>query len=69
MNLYDLLDKEDKEVSLTFGKGLSVLLAFEGRNSELTPCTYSDSLKEKPLSRIELSRSVKALRSTTVCGV
>lgn len=35
-NLHDLLDKEDKETSLTFGKGLSVILAFEGHNRVLS---------------------------------
>lgn len=33
---HELLDKDDKEVSLTFGKGLSVILAFQGKNRELT---------------------------------
>lgn len=31
-----LLDKQDKEISLTFGKGLSVILAFEGRSRQLS---------------------------------
>jgi len=33
---HELLDKEDKELSLTFAKGLSVLLAFQGKTRELT---------------------------------
>lgn len=35
-NLHDLLDKEDKETSLTFSKGLSVILAFEGNSRGLS---------------------------------
>lgn len=58
MNLYDLLDKEDKEVSLTFGKGLSVLLAFEGRNSELT---ISEIASKVSMNRAVTRRLVRTL--------
>ncbi len=50
MILHQLLDKDDKEVSLTFGKGLSVIMAFEGRNSELTISEIAE--------RVELNRAV-----------
>ncbi len=58
MTLHDLLDKEDKEVSLTFGKGLSVLLAFEGRNGELT---ISEIAAKVGLNRAVTRRLVRTL--------
>lgn len=58
MNVHDLLDKDDKEVSLTFGKGLSVLMAFEGRNRELT---ISEIAGKVNLNRAVTRRLVRTL--------
>src|SRR5690606_14516701 len=58
MALHELLDKEDKEVSLTFGKGLSVMLAFEGRNGELT---ISEIAAKVGLNRAVTRRLVRTL--------
>ena len=46
--MHDLLDKDDKEVSLTFGKGLSVVMAFEGRTRELTISEIAAKVNLKP---------------------
>lgn len=56
--LHDLLDKEDKEVSLTFGKGLSVILAFEGRSRELS---ISEIAESAGLNRAVTRRLVRTL--------
>lgn len=58
MNVHDLLDKDDKEVSLTFGKGLSVVMAFEGRNRELT---ISEIAGKVNLNRAVTRRLVRTL--------
>lgn len=58
MNVHDLLDKDDKEVSLTFGKGLSVVMAFEGRNRELT---ISEIASKVNLNRAVTRRLVRTL--------
>lgn len=58
MILHHLLDKDDKEVSLTFGKGLSVIMAFEGRNSELT---ISEIAEKVELNRAVTRRLVRTL--------
>lgn len=58
MNPHEMLDKEDKEVSLTFGKGLSVILAFEGRNRELTISEIAGKVK---LNRAVTRRLVRTL--------
>lgn len=58
MNLHDLLDKDDKEVSLTFGKGLSVVMAFEGRNRELS---ISEIAAKVNLNRAVTRRLVRTL--------
>jgi IclR family pca regulon transcriptional regulator len=58
MNMHDLLDKDDKEVSLTFGKGLSVVMAFEGRNSELS---ISEIAAKVDLNRAVTRRLVRTL--------
>ena len=50
MNLHEMLARDDKEVSLTFGKGLSVIMAFEGRNRELSISEIAD--------RVGLNRAV-----------
>lgn len=50
MIVHQLLDKDDKEVSLTFGKGLAVIMAFEGRSGELTISEISE--------KVELNRAV-----------
>ncbi|NMG41865.1 helix-turn-helix domain-containing protein [Chelativorans sp. ZYF759] len=56
--MHDLLDKEDKEVSLTFGKGLSVIMAFEGRNRDLT---ISEIAEKVSLNRAVARRLVRTL--------
>lgn len=58
MNPHESLDRQDKEVSQTFGKGLSVLLAFEGRNSELT---ISEIAAKVGLNRAVTRRLVRTL--------
>lgn len=58
MPLHDLLDPEDKEVSLTFGKGLSVILAFEGRNGDLS---ISEIAEKCGLNRAVTRRLVRTL--------
>jgi len=58
MNVHDLLDKDDKEVSLTFGKGLSVVMAFEDRNRELT---ISEISAKVHLNRAVTRRLVRTL--------
>jgi len=50
MNWNGLLGKVDKEVSLTGGAGLSVLLAYEGRNGALTSSEIA--------SKVSLNRAV-----------
>ncbi|MCG6115919.1 MAG: helix-turn-helix domain-containing protein [Mesorhizobium sp.] len=56
--MHDLLDKDDKEVSLTFGKGLSVVMAFEGRTRELT---ISEIAAKVNLNRAVTRRLVRTL--------
>jgi len=55
---YELLDKNDKELSLTFAKGLSVLLAFEGKNRELT---ISEIATRTGLNRAVARRLIRTL--------
>lgn len=58
MILHELLGKDDKEVSSTFGKGLSVIVAFEGRNRELTITEIADKVQ---LNRAVVRRLVRTL--------
>jgi Transcriptional regulator len=55
---HDLLDKDDKEVSLTFAKGLSVLLAFHGKERELS---ISEIAQRTGLNRAVTRRLVRTL--------
>lgn len=58
MNLHEMLSGEDKEVSLTFGKGLSVIMAFEGRNRELS---LTEIAERVGLNRAVTRRLVRTL--------
>ena len=55
---HELLDKDDKELSLTFGKGLSVILAFQGKNRELT---ITEIASKVGLNRAVTRRLVRTL--------
>lgn len=62
---HELLDKDDKEVSLTFSKGLSVILAFEGRNRELT---ITEIANKVGLNRAVTRRLVRTLEQLGYVG-
>lgn len=58
MTFHELLHKDDKEVSLTFGKGLSVIMAFEGRDRELS---ITEIAERAGLNRAVTRRLVRTL--------
>lgn len=55
---HEVLDKNDKEVSLTFSKGLSVILAFQGKNRELS---ITEIANKVGLNRAVTRRLVRTL--------
>ncbi|MCC6007885.1 MAG: helix-turn-helix domain-containing protein [Rhodobacteraceae bacterium] len=58
MSMHEFLHKDDKEVSLTFGKGLSVIMAFEGRNRDLS---ISEIAERVGVNRAVTRRLVRTL--------
>lgn len=58
MSLHEMLHKDDKEVSLTFGKGLAVIMAFEGRNRDLS---ISEIAERVGVNRTVTRRLVRTL--------
>ncbi|WP_417589597.1 IclR family transcriptional regulator [Pararhodobacter oceanensis] len=58
MILYQRLDQDDKEVSSTFAKGLSVITAFDGSNRELT---ISEIATKMQLNRAAIRRLIRTL--------